>query len=159
MTKQATGYMQHIIAGIRITGPQPARISTHGGGTGADGSYVTATFGQQLMITMYDVAAVRVYAEAWTAEEHQWIFEHLPTATATTGQSANAGPALSVRAAGTHRSFVRYDQATRAALIRVGSLTWHVLDQAAAYSMQDAWRYLAEVAPVVLSRQAPITHR
>ena len=44
MTKQATGYMQHIIAGIRITGPQPARISAHGGGTGADGSYVTATF-------------------------------------------------------------------------------------------------------------------
>ena len=50
-------YRQHILAGVIIAGQQPVRIDTHGGGTGADGSHLTTTFGQQLMITLYDLAA------------------------------------------------------------------------------------------------------
>ena len=42
-------YRQHILAGVIIAGQQPVRIDTHGGGTGAEGSHLTATFGQQLM--------------------------------------------------------------------------------------------------------------
>ena len=53
-------YRQHILAGVIIAGQQPVNIDTHGGGTGAEGSHITATFGQQLMITLYDtVAATR----------------------------------------------------------------------------------------------------
>ena len=37
-------YRQHILAGVIIAGQQPVRIDTHGGGTGAEGSHITATF-------------------------------------------------------------------------------------------------------------------
>ena len=57
-------YRQHILAGVIIAGQQPVRIDTHGGGTGAEGSHLTATFGQQLMITLYDLAAATVYSQA-----------------------------------------------------------------------------------------------
>lgn len=60
-------YRQHILAGLLITGPQPVTVNTHGGGTGAEGSFITATFGQQLMITLYDLAAVATYTQAWTS--------------------------------------------------------------------------------------------
>ncbi|HEY5117678.1 MAG TPA: hypothetical protein VIJ00_19310, partial [Nakamurella sp.] len=42
-------YRQHILAGVIIAGTQKVGIDTHGGGTGAEGSHLTATFGQQLM--------------------------------------------------------------------------------------------------------------
>ncbi len=38
-------YRQHILAGVIIAGQQPIHIDTHGGGTGAEGSHITATFG------------------------------------------------------------------------------------------------------------------
>ena len=71
-------YRQHILAGVIISGQQPVRIDTHGGGTGAEGSHITATFGQQLMITLYDLAAATVYSQAWLAPENQWVFKSLP---------------------------------------------------------------------------------
>ena len=71
-------YRQHILAGVIIAGQQPVRIDTHGGGTGAEGSHITATFGQQLMITLYDLAAATSYIQAWLAEDDQWIFDGLP---------------------------------------------------------------------------------
>ena len=37
-------YRQHILAGVVIAGHQPVRIDTHGGGAGAEGSHITATF-------------------------------------------------------------------------------------------------------------------
>jgi len=67
-------YRQHILAGIIIAGHQHVGIDTHGGGTGAAGSHLTATFGQQLMITLYDMAAATTYTQAWLADEHQWVF-------------------------------------------------------------------------------------
>ncbi len=161
MTNTTAEYRQHIIAAIRITGPQPVDITTHGGGPGAEGSYISAAFGRQLMITMYDLAAAKVYIRAWTAEGHQWIFKVLPATVAAAADTdeANIGPALSVRAYGHDRRDARYDQATRSALVRVGSLTWSVRDQAAADSMREAWRYLAEIAPLVLGRQASTRRR
>jgi len=37
-------YRQHMLAGIIVAGHQPVGIDTHGGGTGAEGSHITATF-------------------------------------------------------------------------------------------------------------------
>ena len=151
-------YRQHILAGIIIAGTQKVGIDTHGGGTGADGSHLTATFGQQLMITLYDMAAATVYIQAWLADDHQWIFKGLPAEVPTIHRQGSIGPALSVRAHGEDERKARYDSASRTAIIRVGSLTWTVRDQAAADSMRDAWRHIAELGPIILGRQAP-THR
>ena len=93
-------YRQHILAGIIIAGHQHVGIDTHGGGTGAAGSHLTATFGQQLMITLYDMAAATVYIQAWLADEHQWIFAGLPAEVPTIHGQGSIGPALSVRAHG-----------------------------------------------------------
>ena len=93
-------YRQHILAGVIIAGHQPVGIDTHGGGTGADGSHLTATFGQQLMITLYDMAAATVYIQAWLADDHQWIFDGLPAEVPTVHGQGSIGPALSVRAHG-----------------------------------------------------------
>ena len=152
-------YRQHILAGVIIAGHQPVGIDTHGGGTGAEGSHLTATFGQQLMITLYDLAAATVYSQAWLAPENQWVFKGLPAEVPTIHGQGSIGPALSVRAHGEDERKARYDPASRTAIIRVGSLTWTVRDQAAADSMRDAWRHIAELGPIILGRQAPVDRR
>ena len=151
-------YRQHILAGVIIAGQQPVRIDTHGGGTGAEGSHLTTTFGQQLMITLYDMDAATVYSQAWLADDDQWIFDGLPAEIPVMQGQGSIGPALSVRAHSEDRGRGRYDSASRTAVVRVGSLTWTVRDQAAADSMRDAWRHIAELGPIILGRQAP-THR
>ena len=153
------GYRQHIIAAIRIAGRQPVEITAHGGGPGAEGSHIIAAFGEQLMITMYDLAAATAYIEVWTAEKYQWIFTRLPAAVRGTTGQVNVGPALSVRANGHDTGTARYDSPSGTAVVRVGSLTWTIQDRAAADSMIEAWQYLADLAPVVLSRQARIRRR
>ena len=110
------------------------------------------------MITLYDMAAATVYIQAWLADDHQWIFKGLPAEVPTIHGQGSIGPALSVRAHGEDERKARYDSASRTAIIRVGSLTWTVRDQAAADSMRDAWRHIAELGPIILGRQAP-THR
>jgi hypothetical protein len=91
-------YRQHILAGIIIAGHQHVGIDTHGGGPGAAGSHLTATFGEQLMITLYDMAAATTYIQAWLADEDQWIFAGLPVEVPTIHGQGSIGPALSVRA-------------------------------------------------------------
>ena len=157
--QRTPGYRQHIIAAIRIAGRQPVEITTHGGGPGADGSHITAAFGTQLMITMYDLAAANAYVEPWTADKDQWIFTRLPAAVPVTTAQVNVGPALCVRANGHDTGTARYDSPSGTAVVRIGSLTWTIQDQAAADSMIQAWQYLAEVAPVVLNRQVRIRRR
>ena len=152
-------YRQHILAGVIIAGPQRVGIDTHGGGPGAAGSHITATFGQQLMITLYDRVAATVYIQAWLTQDHQWIFEGLPAEIPTVHGQGSIGPALSVRAHGSDERGARYDSASRTAIIRVGSLTWTVQDRAAADSMRDAWRHIAKLAPIILGRQAPTRAR
>ena len=149
-------YRQHILAGVIIAGHQPVQIDTHGGGTGAVGSHLTATFGQQLMITLYDTVAATVYTQAWLADDHQWIFAGLPPEIPTVQGRGSIGPAVSVRAHGDDERSARYDSASRTAIVRVGSLTWTVQDRAAADSMRETWRHIADLAPVVLGRQAPV---
>ena len=148
-------YRQHILAGIIIAGRQHVGIDTHGGGTGAAGSHITATFGQQLMITLYDMAAATAYTQAWLADKDQWIFAGLPVEVPTIHGQGSIGPALSVRAHGDDDSNARYDSASRTAIVRIGSLTWTVQDQAAADSMRQTWRHIAELAPIILARQTP----
>ena len=152
-------YRQHILAGVIIAGQQPVRIDTHGGGTGAEGSQITTTFGTQLMITLYDLAAATVYSQAWLAPENQWVFKGLPAEVPTVRGQGSIGPALSVRAHGEDERKARYDSASRTAIIRVGSLTWTVQDQAAADSMRETWRHIAKLSPIILGRQAPIRRR
>ena len=73
-------YRQHILAGV-IGSPasRPVGIDTHGGGPGADGSYITATFGAAA-----DDHPVRrgrrdgLHPRPGLADEHQWIFDRLP---------------------------------------------------------------------------------
>jgi hypothetical protein len=152
-------YRQHILAGVIIAGHQCIDIDTHGGGRGAEGSHITATFGQQLMITLYDQDAATDYTRAWLADEHQWVFDGLPTEIPIEHGQGSIGPALTVRAHGQDRTRARYESASRTAIIRVGSLTWTVQDRAAADSMIEAWRYIIELAPVILGRQAPARTR
>ena len=149
-------YRQHILAGVVIAGHQRSGIDTHGGGTGAEGSHITATFGQQLMITLYDKAAATVYTQAWLAAGHQWIFDGLPAEVPTIYGQGSIGPVLSIRAHGEDHTSARYDSTSRAAIIRIGSLTWTIQDKAAADSMRETWRYIAELTPVILGRQAPV---
>ena len=152
-------YRQHILAGVIIAGHQPIHIDTHGGGPGAEGSHVTAAFGQRLMITLYDMVAATVYIQAWLAADHQWVFDGLPPEISVVHGQGSIGPALSVRAHGEDRGRARYDSASRTAIVRVGSLTWTVQDRAAADSMREAWRHIAELAPIILGRQAPARTR
>jgi hypothetical protein len=152
-------YRQHILAGVIIAGHQPVGIDTHGGGPGAVGSHITATFGQQLMITMYDMAAATAYIKAWLADGDQWVFKGLPLEVPTVHGRGSIGPALSVRAHGDDEGAARYDSASRTAIVRVGSLTWTVQDQVAADSMRDAWRHIATLGPIILGRQAPTPRR
>ena len=152
-------YRQHILAGIIIAGHQHVGIDTHGGGTGAVGSHLTATFGQQLMITLYDMAAAATYIQAWLADDHQWIFKGLPPEVPTIHGQGSIGPALSVRAHGEDRKFARYDSASRTAIVRIGSLTWTVQDRVAADSMRQTWRHIAELAPIILARQVTARRR
>ena len=135
-------YRQHILAGIIIAGQQPVRIDTHGGGTGAEGSQITATFGQQLMITLYDLAAATSYIQAWLAEDDQWIFDGLPAEIPVMQGQGSIGPALSVRAHSEDRGRGRYDSASRTAVVRVGSLTQNCNETFRAFSpneLKNAW--------------------
>ena len=152
-------YRQHILAGVIIAGKQRVGIDTHGGGTGAEGSHITATFGQQLMITLYDTVAATVYTQAWLAQDHQWVFDGLPPEISVVHGKGSIGPAISVRAHGDDARYTRYDSASRTAIIRVGSLTWTVQDRAAADSMREAWRHIAQLTPIILGRQAPVRRR
>ena len=149
-------YRQHILAGIIIAGHQHVGIDTHG--TGAAGSHITATFGEQLMITLYDMAAATTYTQAWLADEHQWVFAGLPVEVPTIHGQGSIGPALSVRAHGDDERKSRYDSVSRTAIVRIGSLTWTVQDQVAADSMRETW-HIAELAPILLARQAPTRRR
>jgi hypothetical protein len=148
-------YRQHILAGVIIAGKQTIVVDSHGGGPGAEGSHIAATFGQQLMITLYDTAAATVYTQAWLADADQWIFNGLPAEIPAGQVRGSTGPALSVRAHGEDRRSARYDSVSRTAIVRVGSLTWTVQDRAAADSMREAWQYIAGLAPLILDRQAP----
>jgi hypothetical protein len=151
-------YRQHILAGVIIAGPQRVGIDTHGGGPGAAGSHITASFGQQLMITLYDMVAATVYIQAWLARTTSGSSKaSRPRPRSSTDTAASAR--LSVRAHGEDRRFARYDSASRTAIIRVGSLTWTVEDQAGADSMRAAWRHIADLAPIILGRQAPTRAR
>ena len=152
-------YRQHILAGIVIAGPQPVAIDTHGGGAGAEGSHITITFGQQLMITLYDLEAAAAYAQAWLTDADQWIFDGLPVEVPTIHGQGSIGPALSVRAHGEDRRRARYDSASRTAIVRIGSLTWTVQDQVAATSMRNTWRHITTLAPIILGRQVPAQQR
>ena len=152
-------YRQHILAGVVIAGHQPVGIDTHGGGTGAERSHITATFGSQLMITLYDTVAATVYAQAWLAQGNQWVFDKLPPEISVAHGQGSIGPALSVRAHGNDERKARYDSAPRTAIIRVGSLTWTVRDKTATGSMLDAWRHIADLGPIILGRQAPPLRR
>ena len=107
---------------------------------------------------LYDLAAATSYIQAWLAEDDQWIFDGLPAEIPVMQGQGSIGPALSVRAHSEDRGRGRYASASRTAVVRVGSLTWTVRDQAAADSMRDAWRHIAELGPLILGRQAP-THR
>jgi len=149
-------YRQHILAGIIIAGHQHVGIDTHGGGTGAEGSHITVTFGEQLMITLYDTAAATAYTQAWLVDKNQWIFAGLPVEVPTIHGQGSIGPALSVRAHGDDERGARYDSASRTAIVRIGSLTWTIQDQVAADSMRETWRHIAELAPIILARQAPV---
>ena len=121
----------------------------------AEGSYITTAFGQQLMITRYDLAAAKAYIDVWTADKYQWILGRLRAAVPTTTGQVNVGPALSIRANGHDRGTARYDSPSRTTIVRVGSLTWTIQDRAAADSMVEAWQYLAEVA---LSTVTEVAH-
>ena len=141
-------YRQNIVASIRIAGHQIGDVVSHGGNHQV-GSHITACFGTQLMITMLDLNGALQFARAWTAAEHQWVYDQLPTELpgAGTKDAASTGPGLTVRANGVDKINARYDSTSRTAHIRAGALTWIVQDRAAGDSMIAAWRYVARLAP------------
>ena len=81
-----------------------------------------------------------------------------PRSRSCTGRAASGRRSASEHTATTRR-YARYDSASRTAIVRVGSLTWTVQDRAAADSMREAWRYIAELTPIILGRQAPVRRR
>jgi hypothetical protein len=149
-------YRQNIVAAIRIAGHQIGDVVSHGGNRAA-GSHITACFGAQVMITLLDLDGALQFANAWLAPEHQWVFGHLPAElpSATAQDVISTGPSLTVLANGVDKISARYDPVSRAAHIRAGALTWIVQDQVAATSMIAAWRYVARIAPMVLSASQP----
>jgi hypothetical protein len=156
LKNSTTVWAQSILAGIEVGGDLAVDVTTHGGGRGADGSSITATFGEQLMITIYDREAAAAYVAAWMSPQDAWAFEHLPATDPRPRQAGSFGPSLSIRAHGAHRIVrARYDSTSGTAVVRIGPLTWAVRDQVAAHRIQDAWRYVGELAPVVLNRLLP----
>ena len=156
MSHSSLHYRQNIVASIRIAGHQIGDVTSHGGNRAA-GSHITASFGTQVMITMLDLTGALQFAAAWTAPEHQWVYDHLPAelpGTATT-EAASTGPGLTVRANGVDKIDARYDSVSRTAHIRAGALTWIVQERAAADSMIATWRYVARIAPAVLGIRQP----
>ena len=53
MSSSSLHYRQNIVASIRIAGHQIGDVVSHGGNHEV-GSHITASFGSQLMITMFD---------------------------------------------------------------------------------------------------------
>ena len=154
-------YRQHILAAIEVAGDVKVEVTTHGGGRDADGAHISATFAEQLMITMYDQLEALTYAYAWRKPEDEWVFDKLP-ALARKGVAAHPivrGPALTIRAHGQDDTNAGYDAVAGSARVRIGSLTWSVLDRAAADTIRDAWRYVAQLAPIVLPKRTPTPPR
>jgi len=52
-------YRQRVQAVVEVGGDVEVAITTHGGGRGAAGSYISAVFGVQVMVSMFDLAAAR----------------------------------------------------------------------------------------------------
>ena len=147
-------YRQRIQAVVEVGGDVQVDITTHGGGRGAAGSYITAVFGVQVMVTMFDLAAARAYVRGWLDPADEWVFGKLPqmAEASVVARPEVRGPAVTVRAHGADEHRVQFDQPGRSARVRIGGLTWLVLDRAAADPIREAWRQVGRLAPVVFGR-------
>lgn len=150
----AAVYRQRVQAVVEVGGDVQVDITTHGGGRGAAGSYITAVFGVQVMVTMFDLAAARAYAAGWLDPADEWVFERLPqlAEASMVARPETRGPAVTVRAHGADDHRVQFDQPARVARVRVGGVTWQVLDRAAADPIREGWRQVSRLAPVVFGR-------
>jgi len=144
-------YRQRIQAVVEVGGDVQVDVTTHGGGRGAAGSYITAVFGVQVMVTMFDLVAAQSYVQGWLDPADEWVFERLPglAETSVVARPEARGAAVTVRADGADEHRVQFDQPGQAARVRIGGLTWQVLDRAAADPIREAWRHVGRLAPVV----------
>jgi hypothetical protein len=147
-------YRQRVQAVVEVGGDVQVDITTHGGGRGAAGSYITAVFGVQVMVTMFDLAAARAYVRGWLDPADEWVFEKLPqmAEVSVVGRPEVRGAGVTVRAHGVDDHRVQFDQPGRSARVRIGGLTWQVLDRAAADSIREGWRQVGRLALVMFGR-------
>src|SRR6476469_7280414 len=108
-------YRQRIQAVVEVGGDVRVDITAHGGGRGAAGSYITAVFGVQVMVTMFDLAAARAYVRGWLDPADEWVFEKLPQMAEASvfARPEVRGPGVTVRAHGADDPRVQFDQPGR----------------------------------------------
>jgi hypothetical protein len=155
-------YRQHVLTAIEVAGDVAVRVTTHGGeGRDREGAYITITFGDQVMITMYDQLAALAYAYAWRNPQEEEVFARLPEVVRKgQGQApVRVGPSMTIRASRADRVSVGFDAVAGSARVRIGCLTWSVLDRAAADPIREAWGYVAQLAPIVLAEPAAPARR
>lgn len=142
---------QYIAATVIVTGEQAIEVDAHGRG---NGSYVSLST-KDTMISMHTRKAARIYVAAWT--DAKAFASYLPQSRPVQVEMLAARqPGLVVAAHGDDevRSVFNpsgnLDPNERELRIRIGYMTWVVLDQEAFGSMLDGWAKVAKLAPVVL---------
>lgn len=138
--------LQSITATILVCGEQTVHIDTHG--TGGPGSHIAVST-PSLLISVHSQGAARTYAAAWADSRGSAVY--LPQTVATDMRAdAAVMPGVVVRAHGSDKDVTTYNPVRRQLRIRIGRLTWLVLDQAAHRSIDDAWSTVLKMSKLVL---------
>ena len=140
---------QGIAATITICGEQDVAIDSHG--TGGTGSYITVTT-PNLMISVHTRGAARTYAQAW-AEARELALRLPETRNVQIPAMAARMPGVVVRAYGRDRFACTFNPSAGELWVRVGQLTWLVLDQSAFRSVDAAWSRVEALNPIVLPKR------
>lgn len=136
---------QHIAATIILVGAQDVAVNAHGTGRGGHVSLTTP----DTMITLHNLRAVRRYAEAWTDAVGSALY--LPaTRPVTVERLSLSQPGVVVVAGEGDDIRSTYEPQRRELRIRIGCLTWIVVDRLAYDHMVGGWRQVQSLAEVVL---------
>lgn len=153
---------QYIAATVILTGEQGVNVDAYDRGPGSHLSLST----RDTMITLHTRKAANVYAGAWFDAKAS-AFYLPPARQVTVERLAERQPGVVVAGHADDQVRTIYNPAGHTARdrhelrIRIGYLTWVVLDQQAFDSMHAAWKKISRMAPLVLPAKArePIASR
>ena len=141
------GGTQFIAVNLLVSGDQHTRVDSHG--VQGPGSYITVAT-PDVLLTVHDAKAVAAYAGAWTDAVGSAIYlpEHRPVLRRKVEKAARH-PGIVIAAHGGDNVETVYVPHIRQLIIRIGYVTWAVVDGAAYESMAAAWITVSKLAEVI----------